>query len=179
MSQGTALGVLKSFPTLTYPSDLSEEHFFPEAIRFGFHRRSGVDFDVVVGEAKTKYGEYMDTNSPVGKSATGEDIVRQVQLTLGPADKDSMQAALAAERKRQGVDNLDREESWVEEWKQKAGAMLAAAGGAGSSVQVQNSTLQPVGNIYLDMQKLAGAGVGAAVNVMAAAAGGIVGTILS
>ena len=33
MSQGTAAGNLTDLGQLKYPSDLSEEHFFPEATR--------------------------------------------------------------------------------------------------------------------------------------------------
>ena len=50
MSQGTAAGNLTSFGQLKYPSDLSEEHFFPEAIRFGFVKRTGVDFKEITSK---------------------------------------------------------------------------------------------------------------------------------
>jgi len=41
--------------SLVFPSDLSDENFFPEAIKFSIYEREGVDFDTVVKDTSNAY----------------------------------------------------------------------------------------------------------------------------
>ena len=227
MSQGTAAGNLTSFGQLKYPSDLSEEHFFPEAIRFGFVQRTGVDFDDVTDAMTNTYKKELRTSRSSdfvtgGRHGLGTgDLQWGSESGLGdvtfsqatPADKAILDEKFRKYQETHGGEKP--EPSLVETWINKIGAGWASTQAAFGNIQRQNSTTQEIGSIFLHMpnsislnesagwggeslgvvgnltkgalkgsdttamQSMAGAAIGSAGNLMAAAAGGIVGTILS
>ena len=217
MSQGTAAGNLTSFGQLKYPSDLSEEHFFPEAIRFGFVQRTGVDFKEVSAAMKA---EYMNELRAASRGST--EIVHGVEMQFGPAGSHAGVASPADkarydEKVRAYIQKHNRlpGEQEKESFLSEIGAMWASGQAALGNIQTQNSTTQEIGSIFLHMpnnismneaagwggqelgvvgnltkgllkgsdtsamESMAGAAIGSAGNLMAAAAGGIVGTVLS
>ena len=223
MSQGTAAGNLTDFGQLKYPSDLSEEHFFPEAIRFGFVQRTGVDFKEVTAAMKTEYRNELRANVRDVIGGTGHAAAHDpsskfydpFESVISPADKENLNKALTIWKK----DNPNATEgpplSFVENFLAESGAMWAGGQAAIGNIQQQNSTTKEIGSIFLHMpnsislneaagwggeslgvvgnltkgalkgsdtsamQDMAGAAIGSAGNLMAAAAGGIVGTVLS
>ena len=223
MSQGTAAGNLTNFGQLKYPSDLSEEHFFPEAIRFGFVQRKGVDFKEVTAAMKTEYRNELRANVRDVIDGTGHAAAHDpsskfydpFESALSPADKENLDKALTIWKK----DHPDATEgppvSFVENFLAESGAMWAGTQKALGNIQAQNSSKHEIGSVYLNMpnsislnepaawggqelgvignlskgllkgsdtsamESMAGAAVGSAGNLLAAAAGGIVGTVLS
>ena len=223
MSQGTAAGNLTDFGQLKYPSDLSEEHFFPEAIRFGFVQRKGVDFKEVTAAMKTEYRNELRANVRDVIDGTGHAAAHDpsskfydpFESAMSPADKENLDKALTLWKK----DHPDATEgppvSFVENFLAESGAMWAGTQKALGNIQAQNSSKHEIGSVYLNMpnsislnepaawggqelgvignlskgllkgsdtsamESMAGAAVGSAGNLLAAAAGGIVGTVLS
>ena len=211
MSQGTAAGNLTDFGQLKYPSDLSEEHFFPEAIRFGFVQRTGVDFKEVTAAMKTEYRKELRSSmrdyQHALDSGHGED-----QAFANPADKERLDEKIRAYTKKHGK---APEGSALEQIGDEIGAMWAGTQAALGNIQAQNSSKREIGSVYLNMpnsialnepagwggqelgvignltkgvlkgsdttamEGIAGSAVGHAGNLLAAAAGGIVGTVLS
>ena len=87
MSQGTAAGNLTNFGQLKYPSDLSEEHFFPEAIRFGFVQRKGVDFKEVTKAIKAEYMNELKSSMRSAQMAASANAEALIPFA-SPADKE-------------------------------------------------------------------------------------------
>ena len=46
---------IKTFQTLTYPSDLEGSNFFPEAIHFKFFQRVGANLDKAINAGAAAY----------------------------------------------------------------------------------------------------------------------------
>jgi len=216
MSQGTAAGNLTPFGQLKYPSDLSEEHFFPEAIRFGFVQRDGVDFKEVTAAMKTAYMDELKTSR---QGST--EIIHGMEMQFGPkgshalspADKTKRDEAVRQYRDENNGD--DPGDTWYENLWDKMGASWAGGQAALGVVRAQNSSKREIGSVYLNMpnsialnepagwggqelgmignitkgalrgsdtsamESVVGGAVGSAGNLLAAAAGGIVGTVLS
>jgi hypothetical protein len=218
MSQGTAAGNLTDFGQLKYPSDLSEEHFFPEAIKFSFIQRTGVDFKEITSKMKTDYRNELDAQLKGTLEhrkivvALGKEYIPE--KALNPADKARL---ISAENdwKLQNKASDRPPDAWYENLIAKWGAAWATTQSMLGNIQKQNSSIRNVGTVYLNMpnsislnesagwggqelglignitkgvlagsdttamQSMAGAAVGSAGNLLAAAAGGIVGTVLS
>ena len=215
MSQGTAAGNLTSFGQLKYPSDLSEEHFFPEAIRFGFVQRTGVDFKEVTKAMKAEYMNELKSSMRSAQMAASANAEALIPFA-SPADKERYDNALKKWEKN-NPDDIAKgpPESWTENTRNEIGARWAGGQGAIGNIQAQNSSKKEIGSVYLNMpnsialnesagwggqelgmignitkgalkgsdtsamESVAGAAVGSAGNLLAAAAGGIVGTVLS
>ena len=138
MSQGTAAGNLTSFGQLKYPSDLSEEHFFPEAIRFGFVQRTGVDFDDVTDAMTNTYKKELRTSRSSdfvtgGRHGLGTgDLQWGSESGLGdvtfsqatPADKAILDEKFRKYQETHGGEKP--EPSLVETWINKIGAGWAS-----------------------------------------------------
>jgi len=212
MSQGTAAGNLTDFGQLKYPSDLSEEHFFPEAIRFGFVQRKGVDFKEVTAAMKTAYQEELRSSIRDYRYAKKAESFGMPNLIDSPADKERYDEEVRAYKDKYGEEPGEHEKESITS---KMGATWAGVQTAVGNIQAQNSTKREIGSVYLNMpnsialnesagwggqelgvignlskgllkgsdtsamESMAGAAVGSAGNLLAAAAGGIVGTILS
>ena len=212
MSQGTAAGNLTPFGQLKYPSDLSEEHFFPEAIRFGFVQRTGVDFKEVTAAMKAEYMNELRSSmrdyQHALDSGHGED-----QAFDNPADKARIDAEI--QKYKDSHDGASPDDSRMETIFNEISAGWAGGQAALGVVRAQNSSKHEIGSVYLNMpnsislnepagwggqelgvlgnltkgvlkgsdttamEGIAGAAVGSAGNLLAAAAGGIVGTVLS
>ena len=191
------------FGQLQYPRDMNaKDTYFPEAIKFHFQRRVGVELDKV-----------MNATSAAHKAAQGGTEVTNMSEE---AFRKSKMAEYEDKAKKAEKDVTDSER---DDWRKKIGKEFAAgvAGGRAffKSIKEQNTSIEDVGDIYLNMpnnialseaagwggeslgvvgaltqkalkggdgttmQKLAGAGAGSAGNLLSAAAGGIVGTVLS
>ena len=213
MSQGTAAGNLTNFGQLKYPSDLSEEHFFPEAIRFGFVKRTGVDFKEITAQMKTDYRKELDAQMKGTRDLDDGVIGEHSGKTLTPADKARLDTAVNAWKQKNKGERPPP--VFYENLAAKWGAGWATTESMLGNIQKQNSSKHEIGSIYLNMpnsialnepagwgsqelgmignitkgglkgsdttamQSLAGGAVGHAGNLLAAAAGGIVGTVLS
>jgi hypothetical protein len=205
MSQGVAAGNLTPFGQLKYPSEIypAEDNFFPEAIRFGFYQRTGVDFDEVVNVFENTTGDQLkiDSKDNMGTNNQQDTDPQKAVATL---------KQVALQKAKDENENLD-EESWLEWWNNTWAKTSKAMG----SLRRQNSTTHEIGSIYLHMpnnislneeagwggeslgvvgnmsknafktgdtgslQTAIGGTVGSAGNILAAAAGGIVGKLLS
>jgi len=219
MSQGTAAGNLTDFGQLKYPSDLSEEHFFPEAIRFGFVQRKGVDFKEVTAAMKTEYKNELKSSrkanmrrAVIASGIEGFDPIVS-DATRNPADKARIDAEI--QKYKDSHDGASPDDSYMETIFNEISAGWAGGQAALGVVQAHNSTKREIGSVYLNMpnsialnepagwggqelgvmgnltkgvlkgsdtsamEGMAGAAVGSAGNLLAAAAGGIVGTVLS
>ena len=212
MSQGTAAGNLTDFGQLKYPSDLNEEHFFPEAIRFGFVQRKGVDFKEVTAAMKTAYQEELRSSIRDYRYAKKAESFGMPNLIDSPADKERYDEEVRAYKDKYGEEPGEHEKESITS---KMGATWAGVQTAVGNIQAQNSTKREIGSVYLNMpnsialnepagwggqelgvmgnltkgvlkgsdtsamEGMAGAAVGSAGNLLAAAAGGIVGTVLS
>ena len=214
MSQGDAPGLLGEFGQLKYPSDLSEEHFFPEAIKFSFIQRTGVDFKEITSKMKTDYRtELMTAINNERTFIYNDPQPSSGDHTLTPADKARLSTAVEDWKKKNKGERPPDE--WYENIGAKWGALWATTQSVAGNIQKQNSSTRNVGSIFLNMpnsislseqagwggqelgmignitkaglkgsdtsamQSLAGGAVGHAGNLLAAAAGGIVGTVLS
>ena len=213
MSQGTAAGNLTPFGQLKYPSDLSEEHFFPEAIRFGFVQRDGVDFKEVTAAMKTEYQEELRSSIRDYRMHKKAESFGMPNLLDTPSDKERMEEELRAFKESTG--GVDPGEHEKESIRSRIGAAWAGTQGAIGNIQTQNSSKHEIGSVYLNMpnsialnepagwggqelgmignitkgalrgsdtsamESVVGGAVGSAGNLLAAAAGGIVGTVLS
>ena len=219
MSQGTAAGNLTDFGQLKYPSDLSEEHFFPEAIRFGFVQRKGVDFKEVTAAMKTEYKNELKSarkanmqRAVIASGIEGFDPIVS-DATRSPADKVRIDAEIQKYKDSHNGDSPG--DSYMETIFNGISAGWAGGQAALGVVRAQNSSKREIGSVYLNMpnsialnepagwggnelgvvgnlskgllkgsdtsamESLAGAAVGHSGNLLAAAAGGIVGTVLS
>ena len=142
MSQGTAAGNLTPFGQLKYPSDLSEEHFFPEAIRFGFVKRTGVDFKEITAQMKTDYRKELDAQMKgtrdLDDGVTGEHSGK----TLNPADKARLNEAELVWKNRNPKADGGPPPEWYENLAAKWGATWATTQSTLGNIQKQNSYMK-------------------------------------
>ena len=128
-----------TFSTLVYPSDLTTiDNFFPEAIKFEFYQREGVNFDVAI--------DYLKNNHDATMEATEAST---------PDKKTIEETSSDAEDKSNQDTGKGLEESKKEDLKQqlvnKSRAYLKQASAAFKYIQTANATKHEVGNIYLHM----------------------------
>jgi hypothetical protein len=71
--------------SLVFPSDLSDENFFPEAIKFSIYEREGVDFDTVVKDSSNAFQAELQETKEINNEiiADNEKIQRKSGLNIG------------------------------------------------------------------------------------------------
>jgi hypothetical protein len=71
--------------SLVFPSDLSDENFFPEAIKFSIYEREGVDFDTVVKDTSNAYKAELQETKEINNEiiADNEKIQREAGFNIG------------------------------------------------------------------------------------------------
>lgn len=153
-----------------YPMDLETggmESFFPEAIKFTFNKRLGVNFDGVMSDIQNKWKDSgvfqahrgrMDWLSGQFAELKAEqaevDRVNEKQISTGrPAYMKNINIAegeqkiYAAYRKEHGHDPVDSQKEIIKE----GVAYLSLASEALAEVRRQNSLIDPLGSVYLNM----------------------------
>ena len=145
---------IKTFSRLTYPSDLSEEHFFPEAIKFGFYQREGVNFKLAIDRAQKQL-------SDVETQATQTESIDKGAITEGPGPSQTVGGGAVMGFAGGGYAEVKEKMKTVPEGK-KEGIMakvqntylvqsINTVGSVLREVQVQNATKHEIGNVYLHM----------------------------
>jgi hypothetical protein len=157
-----------------YPMDLETggmESFFPEAIKFTFNKRLGVNFDGVMQDIKTKWnesgafqdhsnrmgwlsGQFADLKSRMASRLDGGTTIKHefIGVSTGQA------AIVPQEEERKIYESYrqqfpgkgDPEESAQEIIKEGV-AYLSLASDALKEVRRQNSLIDPLGSVYLNM----------------------------
>ena len=160
----TAFNTQEGFQ-LTYPSDLSKEHFFPEAIRFGFFERLGVDFEQIQGQMKDKWDASKRTK---GSTAQADEWLKN-RIRQDKADRigilkmqaNSLSGTNGTEQIKNQVARM--EQDYFNEFKVKLDQhqresviqLLANAGtiigDAFKQIQTQNTLQKAIGSVYLHM----------------------------
>jgi hypothetical protein len=216
---------IKTFQTLTYPSDLDGSHFFPEAIHFEFFQRIGANLDKVIDAGADAYTTTMEQANQQPPEEIKKTIIEQ-QLNVGTtgAEMGFISSSSITEIRKEVEQNMTDEEKESRAAtafrdlgvNKRIKGFMSSLSGMARSVRGQLSMpAKSVGNVYLhmpnnislneeaqwggqslgavgmltksalkkgdvdSMKTLTGAVAGSAGNMVAAAAGGIAGAILS
>ena len=155
-----------------YPMDLETggmESFFPEAIKFTFNKRLGVNFDGVMSDIKSKWNEsgvFQAHSNRMGwlsgqfaelKAEQAEvDRVNEKQISTGrPAYMKNINIAEGEQKIYEAYrkefpgkgDPVDSQKEIIKE----GVAYLSLASDALAEVRRQNSLIDPLGSVYLNM----------------------------
>ena len=130
--------------SLIFPSDLTDENFFPEAIKFSIYDREGVDFDTVVKDTSNAY------------KASKELAVDRENEQLIITDNEKIQRdaglSISAELLKVTNDNISKANNRLKKSDPLASGIVAAADSiARQKTQPKSPTERHIQSIYLNM----------------------------
>jgi hypothetical protein len=131
--------------SLVFPSDLADENFFPEAIKFSIYDREGVDFDTVVKDTSNAY----KASAEIAK----QNEIEQLIITDNERSQREAGLNISAELLKVTNDNIANANNRLKQADDPlvSGVVAAADSIARQKTQPKSPTERHIQSIYLQM----------------------------
>ena len=130
--------------SLIFPSDLTDENFFPEAIKFSIYEREGVDYDTVVKDTSNAYKASKEL--AVDKEIEKERVAVNEKIARAASEVQDNSLLAIAQSEIAGANNrLKKSDPLV------SGVVAAADSIARQKTQPKSPTERHIQSIYLQM----------------------------